>query len=372
MLTNTTLRAQVDALWDKLWSGGLSNPLDAIEQLSFLLFLKRLDEREDAAARQAQRRGTKPESLFPAGKDGQQLRWSYWSALSAADALKHVKEKVFPWIKTLGGAGGSFAAQMENAEFKINKPALLIEACRAIDAMQVSAQNQDVQGDLYEYLLSKLNTAGTNGQFRTPRHIIRMMVKMVDPRPRERIVDPAAGTCGFLVNAWQHLLETHTDPRDLTIDEEGFPHGLTGARLDPVIAGHCKEIVSADGIIIVHPNWWGMPPAILKGWIDRVLRMEVAYRFVADDKGEGVPVGLLKAKAAIVFNTANTPDDRERTVFGDPLETLWKKCVFDLCGVKNVQRRTFSVVVTSTPEQRAQWLAEVRKIVSVHFPSAKN
>jgi len=233
MLTNTTLRAQVDALWDKLWSGGLSNPLDAIEQLSFLLFLKRLDEREDAAARQAQRRGTKAESLFPAGESGQQLRWSYWSALSAAEALKHVKEKVFPWIKTLGGDGGSFAAQMENAEFKINKPALLIEACRAIDAMQVSAQNQDVQGDLYEYLLSRLNTAGTNGQFRTPRHIIRMMVKMVDPRPRERVVDPAAGTCGFLVNAWQHLLETHTDPRDLTIDEEGFPHGLTGARLDP-------------------------------------------------------------------------------------------------------------------------------------------
>jgi putative NADPH-quinone reductase len=115
-----------------------------------------------------------------------------------------------------------------------------------------------------------------------------------------------------------------------------------------------------------------MPPAILKGWIDRVLRMEVAYRFVANDKGEGVPVGLLKAKAAIVFNTANTPDEREGAVFGDPLETLWKKCVFDLCGVKNVQRRTFAVVVTSTPEQRAQWLAEVRAIVRAHFPAATN
>jgi putative NADPH-quinone reductase len=110
-----------------------------------------------------------------------------------------------------------------------------------------------------------------------------------------------------------------------------------------------------------------MPPAILKGWIDRVLRMDVAYRFVVNDKGEGVPLGLLKAKSAIVFTTANTPDDREREWFGDPLETLWKKCVFDLCGVKNVQRRTFSVVVTSTPEQRTQWLAEVREIVSAHF-----
>ena len=120
---------------------------------------------------------------------------------------------------------------MENAEFKINKASLLIEACKAIDAMQISAQNQDVQGDLYEYLLSKLNTAGQNGQFRTPRHIIRMMVNMRDPRPGERICDPAAGTCGFLVNAWQHLLETHTDPRDISHDEEGYPHGLTGSKL---------------------------------------------------------------------------------------------------------------------------------------------
>ena len=130
--------------------------------------------------------------------------------------------------------------------------------------------------------------------------------------------------------------------------------------------------MEADGIIIVHPNWWGMPPAILKGWIDRVLRMEVAYRFAANDKGEGVPVGLLKARAAIVFNTANTPEDRERAVFGDPLETLWKKCIFDLCGVKNVQRRTFAVVVTSTPEHRAQWLADVRELVHARFPAAIN
>jgi len=154
-----------------------------------------------------------------------------WTQLPADTALKHVKEAVFPFIKTLGGAGGSFAAQMENAEFMINKPSLLIEACKAIDAMQISAQNQDVQGHLYEYLLGKLNTAGQNGQVRTPRHIIRMMVSMCDPRPGERICDPAAGTCGFLVNAWQHLLETHTDPRDITYDEEGYPHGLTGSKL---------------------------------------------------------------------------------------------------------------------------------------------
>lgn len=139
------------------------------------------------------------------------------------------------------------------------------------------------------------------------------------------------------------------------------------AQLEPVVEKHCEEISAADGIVIVHPNWWGMPPAILKGWIDRVLRMGVAYRFVANDKGEGVPEGLLRAKTAIVFNTANTPDSREREWFGDPLETLWKRCVFDLCGVKRVERRTFSVVVTSTPEQRAQWLNEVREIVLANF-----
>jgi len=143
----------------------------------------------------------------------------------------------------------------------------------------------------------------------------------------------------------------------------------TDAELEPVIASHCREIAQADGIIIVHPNWWGMPPAILKGWIDRVLRMDIAYRFVANDKGEGVPVGLLKAKAAIVFNTANTPEDREREIFGDPLEGLWKKCVFDLCGVRDVHRRTFSVVITSTPPQRAEWLREVGETVARCFPS---
>jgi NAD(P)H dehydrogenase (quinone) len=155
---------------------------------------------------------------------------------------------------------------------------------------------------------------------------------------------------------------------------EKFPPLLPAAelrkdtKLEPVIARHCEEIVSADGIIIVHPNWWGMPPAILKGWIDRVLRTEVAYRFVAGDQGEGVPVGLLKAQAAIVFNTANTPAERERKAFGDPLEMLWKNCIFDLCGVKKVQRRTFTVVVTSTPQQRAAWLAEVREAVERFFP----
>ncbi len=138
--------------------------------------------------------------------------------------------------------------------------------------------------------------------------------------------------------------------------------------LDAEVARHGREIAGADGIIIVHPNWWGMPPAILKGWVDRVLRPEVAYRFLETDSGEGVPVGLLRARVAIVFNTANTPATREQEVFGDPLETIWRNCIFGLCGVRHVHRRTFSVVVTSTPEQRAEWLVDVRRTVLEHFP----
>ena len=227
MLTDPNLRSKVNALWDKLWAGGLSNPLDAIEQLSFLLFLKRVDEKEQDNERAAKLRGQKFEPILSDPK----LRWSNWTKMEAKAALTHVKEKVFPEIKKLGGKGGAFAEQMENAEFKINKPSLLIEACAAIDDMQISSQNQDVQGDLFEYLLGRLNTAGTNGQFRTPRHIIRMMVKMVDPQPGEKMCDPAAGTCGFPVNFYQHILETHTRKDVLTYDEEGYPHFIVGDQL---------------------------------------------------------------------------------------------------------------------------------------------
>jgi NAD(P)H dehydrogenase (quinone) len=123
--------------------------------------------------------------------------------------------------------------------------------------------------------------------------------------------------------------------------------------------------------VVVHPNWWGQPPAILKGWIDRVFRPGVAYEFQEGDSGEGIPVGLLKAKAAVVLNTSNTPTKRELEVFGDPLERLWKDCIFDFCGVKNFYRRMFAMVVVSTSEQRKEWLQEVVTIIEKHFPAAK-
>ena len=141
------------------------------------------------------------------------------------------------------------------------------------------------------------------------------------------------------------------------------------AALPPEIAAHCLEIAEADGIIIVHPNWWGQPPAILKGWVDRVIRPGVAYEFLEGDQGEGIPRGLLHARTAMVFNTSNTPTEREMKVFGDPLERLWKDCIFEFCGVSCFRRRTFNTVVTSSEQRRKEWLDEVERAVGECFPA---
>lgn len=138
---------------------------------------------------------------------------------------------------------------------------------------------------------------------------------------------------------------------------------LKDAFLPPALDAYCREITKSDGIIIIHPNWWGQPPAILKGWVDRVIRPGIAYEFIENDKGEGIPNGLLKAKFAIVFNTSNTETEREHNVFGDPLETIWKNCIFDLCGVRSFYRRMFNIIVVSTAEQRKEWLTEVKETV---------
>jgi putative NADPH-quinone reductase len=140
------------------------------------------------------------------------------------------------------------------------------------------------------------------------------------------------------------------------------------ADLPVVIDTHCRQLCEADGIVIIHPNWWGQPPAVLKGWVDRVMRPGVAYRFLEGDSGEGVPVGLLKARSALIFNTANTPAIREQAVFKDPLELLWRNCIFDLCGVADLYRRMFTVVVTSTATQRASWLAQAAAVIDRFYP----
>ena len=138
--------------------------------------------------------------------------------------------------------------------------------------------------------------------------------------------------------------------------------------LPRIISRHCSEITSADGIIIIHPNWWGQPPAILKGWIDRVLRPGVAYTFAEGDSGEGELIGLLKASVVLIFNTSNTPAERELTVYGDPLEALWKNNMFISCGVKSFYRSNFGVIVTSTLKQRQEWLEEAGEITRKYFP----
>lgn len=138
-------------------------------------------------------------------------------------------------------------------------------------------------------------------------------------------------------------------------------------KINQQVASHCDELSSADGIIIVHPNWWGQPPAILKGWVDRVFRPGVAYRFEEGDCGEGTPIGLLNASTAVVINTSNTPAEREQNAFGDPLEAIWRRCIFDLCGIKSFHRRMFSLVVTSTLDQRIGWIEEAKRLCRTAF-----
>jgi len=162
-----------------------------------------------------------------------------------------------------------------------------------------------------------------------------------------------------------YLHDLYEEQFDPILPTEEIPED---APLPPEVERHCAEISEADGIIVIHPNWWGQPPAILKGWVDRVIRPGVAYEFLEGDKGEGVPHGLLKAQTALVFNTSNTEAEREKNIFGDPLETIWGKCIFDLCGVHTFYRKMFSVIAVSSEEQRKKWLQEVRQIVSEYFP----
>jgi NAD(P)H dehydrogenase (quinone) len=196
---------------------------------------------------------------------------------------------------------------------------------------------------------------------------MKVSIILAHPHPgsfNHAIADEAAA----MLRKSGHTVTVHdlyTENFDPLLPYDEIPRG---APIPPVIAQHCREIAAADGIVFVHPNWWGMPPAILKGWIDRVLRPGVAYRFLETDAGEGIPAGLLMAKAVIVFNTSNTPAIRELEVFGDPLERIWKDCIVSFCGVPAFHRRMFGVIVTSTVEQREAWLEQVRETTRETFP----
>lgn len=204
------LKSQVDRLWDAFWAGGIANPLEVIEQITYLLFIKRLDELHTAQEKKAARLGRPVES--PVFKPVQEeLRWSRFKHAPASEMYETVSTKVFPFIKTLRSErdDSTYAHHMKDARFTIPTPGLLSRVVDMID--KIPMEERDTKGDLYEYMLGKIASAGQNGQFRTPRHVIRMMVEMTAPRPNDIICDPACGTAGFLVAAGEYLRENHPE-----------------------------------------------------------------------------------------------------------------------------------------------------------------
>ena len=202
------LKRDIDALWLEFWQGGITNPLTVIEQITYLMFARLLDVNEARDENRERRSGKAFRRRF--GEDEQDLRWSHFRHLGADDMLSLVRDEVFPHFRKTSTGGTAFAEFMKDAQLMIQKPSLLVKAVNMIDKLPLT--EGDTKGDLYEYLLSKLTTAGINGQFRTPRHIIRLMVDMLEPKPTDLIADPATGTGGFLVQPMQHLMEKFTSP----------------------------------------------------------------------------------------------------------------------------------------------------------------
>jgi len=223
------LKSKINKLWDRFWSGGISNPLQAIEQMSYLIFMKRLEDEDIAREQEAKLTGEKFVSLF---KNCEDCKWSVWTEKKADEILNHVRDKVFPFLRELGGEDSLYSKYMKNASFSIPTPSLLIEAVKLINDMHIKEQNRDTQGDIYEYLLGELKTAGKNGQFRTPRHIIKMMVGLANPEFGDKICDPACGTAGFLVNAYEHILKTNTSSDLIKKDEDGTEYNFKGDKLN--------------------------------------------------------------------------------------------------------------------------------------------
>jgi len=260
---NPQIKSLIDRLWDRLWSGGISNPLSAIEQITYLIFMKRLDDMDLKEEKDADFTGEKFNSRFSGtiklpGIDKEverrTLRWSYIKQLNPEDMLVHVQTKVFPFLKQLNGGTSPFTKHMANAVFIIAKPSLISEAIGIIDEIfkeiekdaSVGGQAfQDIQGDVYEMLLGEIASAGKNGQFRTPRHIIKLMAELADPQLGNKIADPACGTGGFLLGAYQYILTTLVrakDPSKLIKDEDGFERGAISA----VLTEDVKKILDSS------------------------------------------------------------------------------------------------------------------------------
>jgi type I restriction enzyme M protein len=205
MLTGS-IKTQVDQLWNAFWSGGISNPIEVIEQITYLLFIRRLDDLHTLEENKAARLGEPmTRRIFPKGKD--KLRWSRFKHLEPKAMYEVLSTQVFPFLRELGGDDSTYAQHMKDARFTIPTPALL---GKVVDLMSdLDMEKRDTKGDLYEYMLGKIASAGQNGQFRTPRHIIQLMVELMAPEPKDVICDPACGTAGFLVAAGEYLRAHH-------------------------------------------------------------------------------------------------------------------------------------------------------------------
>jgi type I restriction enzyme M protein len=206
-MLDAELKSKINLLWNKFWSGGISNPLNAIEQMSYLIFMKRLEDEDNSREQNAKLLGDEFTSIFPKNE----LKWSSWTEMPGDQMIEYVRDEVFPFLRKLnGGEKSIYSKYMKNASFAIPTASLLAEAVKIINDMHIKEQNRDTKGDIYEYLLSQLQTAGKNGQFRTPRHIIKMMTELLDPKYGDKICDPACGTAGFLVSAFEHILKNNT------------------------------------------------------------------------------------------------------------------------------------------------------------------
>lgn len=260
MLTGS-VRKEIDKLWERFWTGGITDPLRVIEQISYLMFARMLDMQEEVAERKASRTGKDFDRVFPNTKKGQLLRWKNFKNQSGKELHSHIKNEVFPFFAGLGKPtdaeteearklaeasaltdegskkkGSALAAlahigeYMQDASLEIKNESVLTSAVEMVDKLPLT--QSDVKGDIYEYLLSKLTTAGINGQFRTPRHIIDAMIELIDPQPTDVICDPACGTAGFLARVMEYLNRVHTSKKGIIVDEDGNKH-YTGDLLEP-------------------------------------------------------------------------------------------------------------------------------------------
>lgn len=218
------LRNKIDRVWDAFWSGGIANPLEVIEQITYLIFLKQLDQIETRKLRRAEMTGRPAVDLLFSNEQ-QQLRWSQFTGLGHPENMFDLlRDQVFPWLRSLGGDGSTYAEHMKDARFTIPSPGLLAKVVDMLDDLPLD--ERDTKGDLYEYMLGKIATAGQNGQFRTPRHIIQLMVEMMAPGPKDEICDPACGTAGFLVAAAEYLKRVHADALLGAEQSKHFNHSM--------------------------------------------------------------------------------------------------------------------------------------------------